>query len=222
PATSNIRRNNTNRNSPVTNIQNLSVNTAQARSKRSADARDDTLSYMDLGDCDQQCHHCGCLFWYNERLKGNAYAREAEYHMCCGGGQIYMPPTPAPPAFIQQLFKNNQFMEHIRAYNQMFAMTSFGAKIDHSVNKRRGPYVELRNIMHHFGGLDESTLNPEIVEGLVRVLDEHNGLVRLFRTARDKCNAGDILSFKIRLYNMGGVRGYELLTANVLGAIVFE
>ncbi|GJW01097.1 DNA helicase [Tanacetum coccineum] len=256
PATSNIRRNNTNRNSPVTNIQNLSVNTAQARSKRSTDARDDTLSYMDLGDCDQQCRHCGCLFWYNERLKGNAYAREAEYHLCCGGGQIYMPPTPAPPAFIQQLFKNNQFMEHIRAYNQMFAMTSFGAKIDHSVNKRRGPYVfkisgqiyhwigslcpeeghhpcflqlyvydtrdELRNRMHHFGGLDESTLNPEIVEGLVHVLDEHNGLVRLFRTARDKYNAGDIPSFKIRLYNMGGVRGYELPTADVLGAIVFE
>ncbi|GJV25506.1 DNA helicase [Tanacetum coccineum] len=220
PATSNIRRNNTNRNSPVTNIQNLSVNTTQARSKRSTDARDDTLSYMDLGDCDQQCRHCGCLFWYNERLKGNAYAREAEYHLCCGGGQIYMPPTPAPPAFIQQLFKNNQFMKHIQAYNQMFAMTSFGDKIDHSL------YVydtcdELRNRMHHFGCLDESTLNPEIVEGLVHVLDEHNGLVRLFRTARDKYNAGDIPSFKIRLYNIG-VRGYELPTVDVLGVIVFK
>ncbi|GKC92576.1 hypothetical protein Tco_1158018 [Tanacetum coccineum] len=75
-----------------------------------------------------------------------------------------MPMTPDPPALIQQLFKNHQFMEHIRAYNQMFAMTSFGAKIDHSL------YVydtrdELSNSMHHFGGLDESTLNPEIVEG---------------------------------------------------------
>ncbi|GJW49855.1 hypothetical protein Tco_0091206 [Tanacetum coccineum] len=46
--------------------------------------------------------------------------------------------------------------------------------------------------------------------------------VRLFRTARDRCNAGDIPSFKIRLYNMGGVCGYELPTADVLGAIVFE
>ncbi|GJV89431.1 hypothetical protein Tco_1533369 [Tanacetum coccineum] len=133
PATSNICRANTNKNSPFTNIQNLSSNTTHAR--------DDTPSYMDLGDCDQQCRHCGCLFWYNERLKGSHYTREAEYHLCCGGGQIHMPPTPDPPAFIQQLFKNNQFMEHIRAYNQMFAMTSFGAKIDHSVNKGRGPYV---------------------------------------------------------------------------------
>ncbi|GJX94365.1 DNA helicase [Tanacetum coccineum] len=248
PATSNIFRANTNRNSPVTNIQNLSVNMAHARN--------DTPSYMDLGDCDQQCRHCGCLFWYNERLKDSYYTKEAKYHLCCGGGQIYMPPIPDPPAFIQQLFKNNQFMEHIRAYNQMFAMTSFVAKIDHSVNKRRGPYVfkisgqiyhwigslcpeeghhphflqlyvyntrdELCNRMHHFGGLDESILNPEIVEGLIHVLDEHNGLVRLFRTARDIYNACDILSFKIRLYNMGGVRGYELSTADVLGAIVFE
>ncbi|GJT60660.1 DNA helicase [Tanacetum coccineum] len=76
--------------------------------------------------------------------------------------------------------------------------------------------------MHHFGGLDESTLNLEIVEGLIHVLDEHNGLARLFRTACDRCNAGDIPSFKIRLYNMGGVRGYELPTADILGAIVFE
>ncbi|GJX80185.1 hypothetical protein Tco_0328334, partial [Tanacetum coccineum] len=79
---------------------------------------------------------------------------------------------------------------------------------------------ELRNRMHHFGGLDESTLNPEIVEGLIHVRDEHNGLVRLFRTARDRYNAGDIPSFKIRIYNMGGVRGYELPTDDVLGAIV--
>ena len=32
-------------------------------------------------------------------------------------------------------------MENIRAYNQMFAMTSFGATIDNSINTGRGPYV---------------------------------------------------------------------------------
>nr|GEY57970.1 DNA helicase [Tanacetum cinerariifolium] len=81
---------------------------------------------------------------------------------------------------------------------------------------------ELSNRMHHFGGLDESTLNPDIIKGLIHVLDEHNGLVRLFRTKHDRCNASDTPSFKIRLYNMGGVRGYELPTTDVLGALVFE
>nr|GEZ44357.1 DNA helicase [Tanacetum cinerariifolium] len=65
-------------------------------------------------------------------------------------------------------------------------------------------------------------LDPKIVEGLIHVLDEYNGLVRMFRTARDRCNAGDIPRFKIRLYNVGGVRGYELPTSDVLGAVVFE
>ncbi|GKC36416.1 hypothetical protein Tco_1048800, partial [Tanacetum coccineum] len=45
---------------------------------------------------------------------------------------------------------------------------------------------------------------------------------KLFRTARDRCRAGDVPRFKIRLYNMGGVRGYELPTSGVLGGIVFK
>nr|GEX67345.1 DNA helicase [Tanacetum cinerariifolium] len=69
---------------------------------------------------------------------------------------------------------------------------------------------------------DEDTLNPKIFEGLIHVLDEHNGLVRLFRTAQDRCSAGEVPSFKIRLYTKGGVHGYELLTSNILGGIVFE
>lgn len=32
-------------------------------------------------------------------------------------------------------------MENIRAYNMMFAMTSFGEKVDDSVNNGSGPYV---------------------------------------------------------------------------------
>nr|GEU95746.1 DNA helicase [Tanacetum cinerariifolium] len=76
--------------------------------------------------------------------------------------------------------------------------------------------------MRNFGLSNENALNLEIVEGLIRVLDDHNGLVRLFRTARDRCSAAEILAFKIRLYNKGGVCGYELPTSDVLGAIVFE
>ncbi|GKD84180.1 hypothetical protein Tco_1351019 [Tanacetum coccineum] len=192
----------------------------------SARPQDDTQAYMDLGDCDQQCRHYGCLFFYSERLRGASYARQAEYHLCCGRGKIYMPPDPDPPIFIKRLLKDANFLEHIRAYNQMFAMTSFGAKIDDSVNTRRGPYVfKISGQIHHWIGSlcpEEGGLNPEIVQGLVHVLDEHNGLVRLFRTARDRCRAGDVPGFKIRLYNMGGVRGYELPTSGVLGGIVFE
>ncbi|GKA41917.1 DNA helicase [Tanacetum coccineum] len=99
----------------------------------------DTTSYMDLGDCDQECRHCGCVFWYNERLKGKDYGGRAEYNLCCGGGKIYMPPMPDPPVFIQQLLTNSNFIDH----------------------------DEVANRIRIFQGRDEDTLNPEIVEGLI-------------------------------------------------------
>ncbi|GJS36003.1 DNA helicase [Tanacetum coccineum] len=106
----------------------------------------------------------------------------------------------------------------------MFAMTSFGAKVDDSINRGRGPYVfkyEVENRMRNFGEIDDSNLDSEIVEGLIHFLDVHNELVQLFRTARDKCREIDIPEFKIRLYNTEGARGYELPTSNTLGAVVF-
>ncbi|GJX83123.1 DNA helicase [Tanacetum coccineum] len=80
---------------------------------------------------------------------------------------------------------------------------------------------ELENRMRHFGDLDNSNLDPEIVQCLINFLDSHNKLVQLFRTARDRCREIDIPEFKIRLYNGDGARGYELLASNTLGAIVF-
>ncbi|GJU98400.1 DNA helicase [Tanacetum coccineum] len=215
-----------------------------------------SYTYGDLGDCTQCCRYCGASLWYGERLKGHSHGEKAEYHLCCGGGRIHIEPAAEPPEYIKQLFRNKHFMENIRVYNQMFAMTSFGAKIDESINAGRGPYVfkvsdqiyhwigslcppigepprflqlyiydtenEVENRMRHFGGIDDSHLDAQIVEGLIHFLDAYNELVQLFRTARDKCREIDILEFKIRLYNAEGARGYELPTSNTLGAMVFE
>ncbi|GJW81635.1 DNA helicase [Tanacetum coccineum] len=185
-----------------------------------------SYTYSDLGDCDRRCRYCGASFWYVERLKRHSHNQTPEYHLCCGGGRIQMQPPRKPPEYIKILFQNKNFMENIRAYNQMFAMTSFGAKIDESIKAGRGPYLyiydtdnELQNRMHHFRGIDNNQLEPGIVEGLIHFLDAHNELVQLYRTARDKCRELDIPKFKIRLYNAEGARGYELPTLNTLGAI---
>ncbi|GKE08750.1 DNA helicase [Tanacetum coccineum] len=97
--------------------------------------------YDDLRDYDQRCYHYGSTFWFRERLKGHFNFRRPEYHLSCGGGRIYMEPNPDPPEYIKRLLQNKHFMENIRAYNQMFAMTSFGANIDESIYNGRGPYV---------------------------------------------------------------------------------
>ncbi|GKD91283.1 hypothetical protein Tco_1366790 [Tanacetum coccineum] len=103
-----------------------------------------------------QGHACAEHYDVNHRLlhnKGNDYSRRAEYHLCYGGGKIYMPQPPDPLVFIQHLLRNNHFMEHIRAYNQMFAMMSFGAKVDDSVNKGKGPYVfKISGQIYHWIG----------------------------------------------------------------------
>ncbi|PWA69036.1 hypothetical protein CTI12_AA298560 [Artemisia annua] len=64
--------------------------------------------------------------------------------------------------------------------------------------------------------------NQMFIEQLIQILDTHNELVALFRTARDLCNENDVPDFTVRLYNVDGARQYDLPSADILGAIVFE
>ncbi|GKG13810.1 hypothetical protein Tco_0350770 [Tanacetum coccineum] len=75
--------------------------------------------------------------------------------------------------------------------------------------------------MSHFGG-ENSDLRRDIVEGLIDLLDNHNALVQLFRTVREKLADTHIPNFKVRLYNVVGAHEYELPTGDMLGAIVYE
>ncbi|XP_071685975.1 uncharacterized protein [Rutidosis leptorrhynchoides] len=62
-------------------------------------------------------------------------------------------PDPAPPEEIKNFFQGHRFMENIRAYNQMFSMTSFGAWIDESINDGSGPYVfKISGQLYHWIG----------------------------------------------------------------------
>lgn len=81
---------------------------------------------------------------------------------------------------------------------------------------------EVKNRMEPFGGKEKSNLKVEIVEGLIQILDQHNELVQVFRTARDKCNEGNVPEFKIQLYNVVAAREYQLPSSGTLGAIVLE
>ena len=212
--------------------------------------------YIDIGDCEYACQYCNAGFWYGERLKTSSQRQPIKYSKCCGGGQVYFDKEIEPPMYLKQLFKNKHFLDNIRAYNQMFSMTSFGAEIDDSVNDGRDPYVfkisgeihhwigticptninepkfmqlyiydtehEIANRMEHFGGKDRSGLKPEIVQNLIQILDEHNELVRIFRTTREKCSEPNVTEFKIQLYNVVGSREYQLPSSGTRGAIVFE
>ena len=49
--------------------------------------------------------------------------------------------------------------------------------------------------MSHFSQSDRADLDPQIVKGLIHFLDNHNELVHIFRTARDKCDEADVPEF---------------------------
>ncbi|PWA41197.1 helitron helicase-like domain-containing protein [Artemisia annua] len=79
-----------------------------------------------------------------------------------------------------------------------------------------------RNVTCHTHSDNIQTTNEEIGEGLIHFLDAHNELVQTLRTARDFCNQAEIPDFKLRLYNAGRTRGYELPTSDNVAAIVFD
>ncbi|PWA35690.1 hypothetical protein CTI12_AA608270 [Artemisia annua] len=65
-------------------------------------------------------------------------------------------------------------------------------------------------------------LRRDIVENLIKVLDKHNELVKLFRTARDKVEATQIEDFRLKLFGVVGSKQYDLPAGDSIGAIVFE
>ncbi|KAL3620360.1 hypothetical protein CASFOL_035272 [Castilleja foliolosa] len=97
--------------------------------------------YFDDGDCEYICEHCSALFWFAERTVHRSLSGRPRYTHCCKNGVVRLPLPLAPPSAIRDLFDDSNFMENVRAYNNMFSMTSFGAKIDDAVNDGRGPYV---------------------------------------------------------------------------------
>ncbi|PWA61719.1 hypothetical protein CTI12_AA370850 [Artemisia annua] len=96
-----------------------------------------------------------------------------------------------------------------------------------SGNRRRVDYhkccnvgkVRLHDQDEHPTG---QSLRPDIVEHLIELLDEHNQLVQLFRTATDKMAEADIPEFRVRLFGVVGSRQHELPTGDSIGAIVFK
>ncbi|PWA63447.1 hypothetical protein CTI12_AA352830 [Artemisia annua] len=65
-------------------------------------------------------------------------------------------------------------------------------------------------------------LRRDIVEGLIEFLDEHNELIQLFRTARNKMADANIPNFKVKLFGVVGSKQHELPSGDAIGAIVFE
>ncbi|GKD54835.1 DNA helicase, partial [Tanacetum coccineum] len=111
------------------------------------------VEYNHLGQCTCVCRHCGAMFWECEKVASASNTSQFAYNKCCYGGRVILRPPPEYPQYIKELYENAHFMENIRAYNQMFAMTSLGANVDKSINNGKGPYVfRISGQLYHWIG----------------------------------------------------------------------
>ncbi|XP_061360528.1 uncharacterized protein LOC133304501 [Gastrolobium bilobum] len=111
--------------------------------------------YWDVGDPTFICTHCGASMLYEERLKKDRKSCTPEFGLCCGNGKVKLLSLKMAPDTLLQLHNNEDirsrhFLRYIQTYNMIFAFTSFGAKVDRSVNEGSGPYCfRVRGQVHH-------------------------------------------------------------------------
>lgn len=184
-----------------------------------------------------QCQHCHAWMWKEERVNKCVTRGVPIFSLCCSKGQIKLPPEKPTPAYIWRLHDDKKtsqrFKDGIRLYNSLFAFTSTGGKVDHSINNGGAPYIYRLNGQNHhlFGSLipedgndpkfcqlyvydteneienrlrwvnvaDGDKVDAEIVEGLSKMLDETNELVKEFRSARDRYKEHGVVDLEIKL-----------------------
>ncbi|KAL8100378.1 uncharacterized protein LOC141686785 [Apium graveolens] len=115
--------------------------------------------YSSLGPPTEFCKKCKAVIWKEERKNKNVKKGTPTFGICCGQGQIKLHFIPHTPSYLKQLHnhpkKSKTFKRNIRLYNAMFAFTSMGGKVDHSINYGSAPYVYRLNGQkyHVFGTL---------------------------------------------------------------------
>jgi len=91
------------------------------------------------GEMSMSCEHCGAKFWQDEKGRSG-------YTTCCALGSVVIPPLAATPPELLDLLTHprsqaKHFRENLRAFNSVFAFTSVGVDLDHTVaNNAVGAY----------------------------------------------------------------------------------
>ncbi|KAF1894531.1 hypothetical protein Lal_00039617 [Lupinus albus] len=191
--------------------------------------------YSDIGDPIMQCQHCGACMWYQERKRKHRNATTPKFELCCGDGRVQLPLLESPPPFVHHLLfdikdkDSLNYQDNIRLYNMMFAFTSFGAKIDRSMNSGRGPptiriqgqpchrigsmlplpglpkfaqlyiYDTEHEIQNRMEGIRNNKVDPEVVVQLSKMLDENNVHAKSFRMASERLKDGVVQNLKLKL-----------------------
>ena len=115
--------------------------------------------YATLGGPSRICSHCKAQMWHEERVNKCVTKGTPLFSICCRRGDVKLPPPEPTPSFLLDLYRDevrgSKFQRSIRLYNAMFAFTSSGGNVDHSIKRGKGPYIYRLNGQNHhvFGSL---------------------------------------------------------------------
>ncbi|GJV34720.1 ATP-dependent DNA helicase PIF1-like protein [Tanacetum coccineum] len=119
-----------------------------------------SVTYHNIGPPSHECRNCHANMLYKERKEKSKTAVNPTFSLCCQGGKVLLPTFNDTPPPLNSLLDYNhlaisKFQDQIRVYNSMFCFTSFGAKIDHSINTGRALYTFRISgqIYHQMGSL---------------------------------------------------------------------
>ncbi|KAK1351704.1 hypothetical protein POM88_053987 [Heracleum sosnowskyi] len=126
--------------------------------KKSEFASNNTI--LDIGPQDQVCRFCDALVWAAESTGKHVGTGPKAYSICCGKGKVQLPLLRETPPELKQLLtgtskRETKFQNNQRMYNTIFALCSFGGRVDESINNGSGPYVFRLNdhVYHSMGSL---------------------------------------------------------------------
>ncbi|KAL6585637.1 hypothetical protein OROMI_002281 [Orobanche minor] len=130
------------------------------------------VCYNNLGPSSYECPNCAAMMWYEERTNKARRSKNPTFSLCCQDGKVLLPKLSGTPPPLNKLLDysnaaTSKFRDQIRVYNSMFCFTSFGAKIDHSVNTGRGPYTfKLNGQNYHLLGslLPTESVQPRFAQ----------------------------------------------------------
>jgi hypothetical protein len=88
------------------------------------------VAYKNFGFIgNEECSECGALFFEGEGIKSKELPG---FLQCCRHGKVHFDAPDIPEEYAQLLNKNNnkrkEFLQHIRTYNNYFALAAFQAK----------------------------------------------------------------------------------------------
>ncbi|KAK4840053.1 hypothetical protein QYF36_026957 [Acer negundo] len=165
-----------------------------------------TNVYWDIGDPTFICKHCGSTMWYQERKRKDRNTSNPEFTLCCMNGKVQLPLLKSALDILHNLHNNvdnrsKHFLRNIRAYNMMFSFTSFGGKVDTSINKGSNPPIfRIGGQNHHYiGGLIPlQNQKPKFAQLYIYdTKDEINNRLKCFRYVLTCKAAWRIFGFEI-------------------------